>query len=342
MKLMSFVVPSYNSEAYLNHAIDSLLFDLEHVEIIIVNDGSKDGTIDIAKDYRKQYPNVVKVIDKENGGHGSGINAGLEIAQGLYFKVIDSDDWADAENGKLLLETIKKHVKEGKEPDLYIMNFEYEKPSHNTSFVRTYKKNLPTDEISDWNHMKKKFKYSSTMLMHALIYKTTVLKECELKLPEHTFYVDNIVAYHPIPHVKTFYYMDKVFYHYFIGREDQSVTMTNIVKRYEQQIRVFKEIMKFYTYDEIQKMPKGLKRYVKHNLTDMMVITQMFTTGECTNQRKKDLKTLWSELKAYDIKMYRFLKYRSYNTLVTFLPFRLKGFVMTKSYLYLTRKIKLG
>ncbi len=342
MKLISFVVPSYNSEGYLHRAIDSLLFDLEQVEIIIVNDGSKDRTIDIANDYMAKYPDVVKVVDKENGGHGSGINAGLKIATGKYFKVVDSDDWLDVENAKELLEKMNSHISEGNEVDLYVMNFEYEKLSEGTSYVRSYAKNFPTDKIIDWNHIKRKFKYSSTMLMHALIYKTEVLRSCGLLLPEHTFYVDNIVAYQPLPEVKSLYYMDKVIYHYFIGREDQSVTITNIVKRYEQQIRVFKEIMKFYTYDEIKHMQKGLKTYMLHNLTDMMIITQMFTTGDTSKKRKEDLKTLWHELKSYDKEMYYFLKYRSYNTIVTFLPFRLKGFIMTKSYLYLTKKIKLG
>ncbi|MGE4319881.1 MAG: glycosyltransferase family 2 protein [Acholeplasmataceae bacterium] len=106
MKLISFVVPAYNSEKYLHTCIDSLLFDLEHVEIIIVNDGSKDNTIKIAETYQHMYPNTVKVINKLNGGHGSGINAGLEVATGLYFKVVDSDDWMDVENTKYLVSKI--------------------------------------------------------------------------------------------------------------------------------------------------------------------------------------------------------------------------------------------
>lgn len=89
-------------------------------------------------------------------------------------------------------------------------------------------------------------------------------------------------------------------------------------------------------------MPKGLKRYMKHALTDMMIVTQMFTTGTYSIERKRHLKALWMDVKAYDKDMYYFLKYRSYNTLVSFLPFRIKGFVMMQSYLHLTRKINLG
>lgn len=342
MKLISFVVPSYNSESYLYRCIDSLLFNQDEIEIIIVNDGSKDKTLEIANQYEIKFQQSVKVINKENGGHGSGINAGLEIATGLFFKVVDSDDWLDIENGKLLLNTIKKHLYANEIPELYIMNFKYEKLSEGTSYVRNYHKNFPENKIINWENIKNKFKYSNTLLMHALVYKTTVLKSCGLKLPHHTFYVDNIVAYQPLPQIKTIYYIDKVLYHYFIGREDQSIQMHNIVKRYQQQIRVFKEIMSFYTLEEINRMNKGLRGYMRHALTDMMLITQMFTTGENTKERKDDLKKLWQDVKLYDKKMYNFLKYRSYNVIVSFLPFRIKGFVMRKGYLYLAKKIKLG
>ena len=95
MKLISFVVPCYNSSSYMHHALDTILEIKEDIELIIVNDGSTDDTLKIAKEYQKKYPQVIKVIDKENGGHGSGVNAGLGIASGKYFKVVDSDDWVD-------------------------------------------------------------------------------------------------------------------------------------------------------------------------------------------------------------------------------------------------------
>ena len=84
MKLISFAVPSYNSQEYMRNCIDSLLTGGNDVEVIIVNDGSKDDTLKIANGYAEEYPDIVKVIDKENGGHGSGVNAGLNLASGLY------------------------------------------------------------------------------------------------------------------------------------------------------------------------------------------------------------------------------------------------------------------
>lgn len=95
MKYISFAIPCYNSEEYMDKAIESILKGGEDVEIIIVNDGSKDRTSEIAKRYEREYPTIVKAVDKENGGHGDAVNTGLEHATGLYFKVVDSDDWVD-------------------------------------------------------------------------------------------------------------------------------------------------------------------------------------------------------------------------------------------------------
>ena len=126
MKLISFAIPSYNSEAYLHHAVNTILTGGEDVEIIIVNDGSKDGTAAIADAYVEKYPTIVKVVHKPNGGHGSGVNRGLQEATGMYYKVVDSDDWVDEKALQELIMTVKRHVNRGIEADLYIHNFVYE------------------------------------------------------------------------------------------------------------------------------------------------------------------------------------------------------------------------
>lgn len=342
MKLISFVIPSYNSEKYLHTAVESLLVAGNEVEIIIVNDGSKDRTLEIANQFKATYPSIIKVIDKSNGGHGSGVNAGLKEASGLYYKVVDSDDWLDKDSLLKWMEVMKNHMSNHQSPDLYITNFVYEHVEDQTAYERDYSENFPQDKIFDWNQTLKKFKYSKTLLMHALIYKTSVLRESGLQLPEHTFYVDNLVAYIPLPFVKTLYYMKLPLYRYFIGRADQSVTLKNITKRYEQQIRVYKLVSSAYSMNQIQQMPKGLRDYMRHFLSAIMIITQMFTVGEHTKERQQHLTLLWRELKQNDIEMYRFLRYRSYNTWVNILPWRLKSFVMIKGYLYLARKVKLG
>ena len=127
MKYISFAIPCYNSVEYMEHAIESILKGGEDVEIIIVNDGSKDNTLEIGKQYEEKYPTIIKVVDKENGGHGDAVNAGLKHATGLYFKVVDSDDWVDESSLKKILEVLHKLVSEEKLVDMVVSNYVYEK-----------------------------------------------------------------------------------------------------------------------------------------------------------------------------------------------------------------------
>ena len=126
MKILSFGVPCYNSEAYMRKCIDSLLVGGDDVEIIIVNDGSKDGTAAIADEYASTYPGIVKVVHQENGGPGEAVNAGLRNATGMYYKVVDSDDWLDAESLCKVIDVLKSFVENRKRVDLIICNYVYE------------------------------------------------------------------------------------------------------------------------------------------------------------------------------------------------------------------------
>ena len=329
MKLISFTVPRYNSQVYMKKCIDSLLTGGRDVEIIIVNDGSKDGTLKLANEYKENYPDTVKVIDKENGGHGSGVNAGLKAAEGLYFKVVDSDDWLDTDALNELLGVIKLHLSEGRLPDLYVTNFIYDRVYDGTKHVSSYEKKMPQGKIFGWDGVKK-FRFSHMMLMHALLYKRENLLKSGTRLPEHTFYVDNIFAYKPLPFMQTVYYLNVDLYHYFIGRADQSVNRKNIIARYEQQLLVMREMTDAYSWDEIKKMPKGLKNYMWHSLEVIMMTTLFFTCAEYSKERKENLKALWRHIKERDKKLYKKLRHGSYATAVNYLSWRLRGFVMSK------------
>ena len=341
MKLISFAVPCYNSQDYMRKCVDSLLTGGDEVEIIIVNDGSRDDTINIANVYAEKYPDIVKVIDKENGGHGSGVNAGMANSTGLYYKVVDSDDWLDDNALASLLSKIREHKEKGTLPDLYVTNFIYDKVSEGTQYVSAYGDKMPEGQIIGWDKVKK-FNLSHMMLMHALLYKREKLLQSGTVLPEHTFYVDNLFAYKPLPFMQTVCYLNIDLYHYFIGREDQSVNRKNFVKRYEQQIRVMKCMTDAYTLDEIKKMPKGLKRYMWHSLEVIMMNTIFFTCAEDSPERRKALKEMWQHIKSKDKKLYRKLRSNSYATAVNYLSWKFRGWVMTKGYNFLCKKIKLG
>ena len=151
MKYISFAIPCYNSEAYMEKAINSILVGGEDVEIIVVNDGSKDGTQKIAERYQEKYPTIVKAVEKENGGHGDAVNCGLAHATGKYFKVVDSDDWVDEEALYKILDVLKKFEEEEKQVDMLLANYVYEKEGMEHKKVIEYKNVLPQEEIFGWN-----------------------------------------------------------------------------------------------------------------------------------------------------------------------------------------------
>jgi len=205
-KILSVAIPSYNSEHYLKHCVDSLLKGGKRVEILIVNDGSKDKTKEIADNYAKAYPKIVKAIHQENAGHGGAVNTGLLHASGRYFKVVDSDDWVDEEALVKILDVLEKQD----EVDLFISNFVYEKQGSKHKKRMKYTKQFPVNKVFTWEDMKP-FPLGNYLLMHSVIYRTSLLKACGLKLPKHTFYVDNIFVYYPLPSVKNIYYMMLIF-----------------------------------------------------------------------------------------------------------------------------------
>ena len=191
MKLLSIAIPCYNSAAYMRRCIDSLLPGGEDVEILIVNDGSTDNTKDIAEEYRERFPSMVKVINKENGGHGSAVNAGIQNAAGLFYKVVDSDDWVNQSAYMQILSVLREIIRDGKSLDMLISNFVYEKEGVKRKKVMSYRSAFPQDQVFTWDDVKFLHK-GQYILMHSVIYRTQLLRDCHLVLPKHTFYVDNL------------------------------------------------------------------------------------------------------------------------------------------------------
>lgn len=301
MKLLSVAVPCYNSAEYMSHAIETLLTGGEEMEIIIVNDGSKDDTAKIADEFAKKYPEIIKSVHQENGGHGEAVNTGLKNATGLYFKVVDSDDWVNEAALREVLSTIKEIVSNGQSLDLFIANYVYEKPSINKHKVIDYRTALPQNKIFTWSNIMY-FKQSQNIIMHAAIYRTKLLKDCGLKLPKHTFYVDNIFVYQPLPYVKTMYYLDVDLYRYFIGRDDQSVNEKNMIKRIDQQIKITKIMID--THDVTQIKNKKLRNYMIKYLTMMLTISSVFLIREDTEESLEKKEELWNYLKNANKNLY--------------------------------------
>ncbi len=289
MKLLSIAIPCYNSEAYMEHCVDSLLVGGEDVEILIVDDGSKDRTAQIADAYAEKYPTIIRAIHQENGGHGEAVNAGIRNATGLYFKVVDSDDWVDEESYKKILTTLEMLTRGPKTVDLLISNFVYEKQGAARKKVMQYRNCFPTEEIFGWEQVRhmKKGKY---LLMHSMIYRTQLLHDCGLELPKHTFYVDNLFAYEPLPYVENMYYLDVNFYRYFIGRDDQSVNEKVMIKRIDQQIRVNKLMVDVYNRNNFTN--KRMRSYMFNYLDIITTISSIMLIRAETEEaleKKKEL-----------------------------------------------------
>ena len=309
MKLISFAVPCYNSEKYMRHCIDSLLVGKDKVEIILVNDGSTDNTGAIADEYCQKYPTIVKVIHKENGGHGSGIMAGLEAATGLYYKVIDSDDWADAESLLKILHLIEQFSEDNNLIDLIVCNYVYEHEGSTPHTVH-YRGIFPKNRVFSWDECGV-FDVSRYMIMHSVFYRTDLVKNSDLQIPLHTFYVDNIFLYTPLPYVQSIYYCDTDFYRYFIGRADQSVNETVMLKRIDQQIRVSKIILEKHDLQEIKKTRPKLYRYMRSYASVMVLITAWLLSLDGSPEALDKLEQYWKYLKESHRSIYGHLRYRS-------------------------------
>jgi len=309
MKLLTFAVPCYNSAAYMKKCIDSLLYGGEDVEIIIVNDGSSDDTAKIGEEYVKRYPTICRLINKENGGHGSAVNKGIEEATGLFFKVVDSDDWVKESAYKEILDVLKQYAGGSKVLDMLISNFVYDKVGEDKHKVMRYKHALPENQLFTWNDVKH-FRKGQYILMHSVIFRTKLLRECGVKLPEHTFYVDNIYVFEPMLAVENMYYLDVNFYRYFIGREDQSVNEQIMISRINQQIRVNKIMYDFYV-DNWNKIKLNSKRqkYMFNYLEIITVISSILMAISGTEENLQKRAELWKYIKERNYMLYRKLRY---------------------------------
>lgn len=332
-KILTFGIPCYNSEAYMDHCITSILEGCDYaedIEIIIVDDGSqKDSTPAKADEWQARYPHIIRAIHQENGGHGKAVMKAVTNAEGLYFKNIDSDDWVDTQAVATLLKTLRDFAAREDLPDLVFTNYVYEHVEDNTQNRVDYVKVLPKDKMFTWDNMGKTALWQY-LLMHALCYRVEILKLCNLDLPPHTFYVDNLYAYIPLPFCKKLYYLDVDLYRYFIGRDDQSVNEQMLIKRIDHYWRVARGMIRSYhLYDEIES--DRLRTYMMNFITIVMGICSLFAKMAGTDEALREQESLWEEFKAYDEKMYHQARHRLVG-MATNLPGALGKAIMLKGY----------
>lgn len=305
-KILTVAIPCYNSSAYMEKCIQSLLPGGKDIEILIIDDGSaKDNTLEIAKRYEKDYPGIVRAIHQENKGHGGAVNTGIRNASGLYFRVVDSDDWVDPKALVKVIARLKRLEMRGTPVDMMLTNFIYDKQGASIfrKHVMNFHHAFPANRIISWDDMGH-MKQSQYILMHNITYRHSVLEESGLKLPLHTFYVDNIYAFQPLPFCEKFYYMDVNLYHYFIGRDDQSVNEEVMLGRIDQQLRVNRLMIDIFTRQNFQGLDKNVRKYMMIYLNKIMTVSSVMLLlgGTAEDLRKKG--ELWSYLKRADYKLY--------------------------------------
>ena len=305
MKLLSIAVPCYNSQDYLSHAVESLLPGGDEVEILIVDDGSTDQTAELADAYAVQYPTIVRAIHKPNGGHGDAVMTGLAEATGLYFKVVDSDDWVDSEAYPSVLDTLRTFV--DAPLDMLVCNYIYDKVGVTRPYVMNYRHVLPQNRVFGWEETSR-FHKGQYILMHSVIYRTQLLRSCHMTLPRHTFYVDDLYVYVPLKDVRRIYYLDVELYHYYIGREDQSVQENIMIQRIDQFILVNKLLFTEVNLEEIEDV--HLRRYMLNFLEIITTISSVLCIKAGTEEhlRKKD--ALWQFIEKESPYAYRRLRRR--------------------------------
>mgnify|MGYP004508778459 FL=1 len=305
MKILTFAIPCYNSQDYMEKCIESILPGGEDVEIIIVDDGSKDKTAEIADRYAKEYPTIVKAVHQPNGGHGEAVNTGLRNATGIYFKVVDSDDWLDRDAYMQILDKLREFAASERNVDMLLANYVYEKEGakHKKVMRQT---GFPKDQMFTWSDIKR-FHKGHYILMHSVIYRTKLLRDCGLELPKHTFYVDNIYVYKPLPSVKIMYYMDVDFYRYFIGRDDQSVNEKVMISRIDQQIKVNKIMIEDVHIWKVNN-PK-CRKYMLNYLEIITVVTTIMLIKSGTKENLEKKRELWKYIKDKDIRLFHRLRH---------------------------------
>ncbi len=277
--ILSIVIPSYNMEKFLDGNLKNLTASrhLSDIEIIVVNDGSKDKTSEIAHKYKDQCPESVVVVDKENGHYGSCLNAAMAIARGTYFRILDADDWFETEALDAFVEKLL-HC----EADLVVtlrVEAKYDKrkvlqkkyiPIQNVEYGKVY----DIRQFSIPEHSK-----NVEFNMHSMTYKTEILRDIKLVLPTGICYTDMLYCMKPLMRARTMVIYDIYLYNYLLEREGNSTNMKSLctnLNHISKVVACMLEYLGTFDYQALSPLMKGnLCRYINEALTMLMISIRM-------------------------------------------------------------------
>lgn len=296
-KTLTISVAAYNIEKYIHKMMESLINAncMEDLEILIVDDGSKDNTASLAKEYEEKYPESVKLVSKENGGHGSTINKGIEVATGKYFRALDGDDWVNSANLKKLVTTLREL-----DVDMVICDY-----------IRCFSDGrIEVKRFDDLEPMQKysfdeAIKHITWMCYHTIIYKTRILKDNKIRLDENCFYVDTEYDLFPIPYITTLLYFNMPIYCYRLGLDGQSVSPESRKKNIRHGLLVAQSLLKNYV-DQDNSIPEKQKNYIAFGIADHCVwhIRSMLLFN-CSIKQQKKIKSFDNMIKSTSLEIYK-------------------------------------
>lgn len=302
-KLLTIVIPTYNMEKYINRCLDTLIIDdatiFDLLEVLIINDGSKDSSSHIAHEYEEKYPNVFRVIDKENGNYGSCINKGIDEARGQYFKILDADDWF---NTDALVSLLKKINESTDNIDVYYTEFTYHNFFDDTvtnhhfrsiNYHKVYELSKIPFINSDDEFMLK---------MYSVTIKTEILRSINLRLDTGISYTDNEFVYFPYNHIDKVVFLDYDVYQYFIGREGQSVSLKDSLKRINDVYIIANRFLDDYAENK-DTYTTDLVRDVKENyvIRSFVGYFNVILANPKKDETEEKLKVLYCRLKKYPL-----------------------------------------
>ena len=327
-KVLTISIAAYNVEKYLRKTLDSLIIEnMDLLEVLIIVDGCKDKTLDIAKEYEKRYPDTFKAIYKENGGYGSTINKGIELATGKYFKQLDGDDWFDTKN----LNTICIELKNIDEDIIYTPYIKYNEVNEKKSIIDELKDIDRNENIL--NNIIDNVRY---MEMHALMYRTNLLKENKIKIDENCFYTDTEYAVYPLYYAKTIKKLNYALYVYRIGREGQSISVDGKKKHYKDFLNVrFKLLEKISNsnYDLQEKIYNYLYRNAVNGAANC--IKNYLLLFKPNKEKYNEIKEFENKIKKLNPNAYKEMESRS-----KFIKIMRKGKYIIYKLCYILNKLK--
>lgn len=265
-KIVTFIVPAYNSEGFLTKCLSSFVSSGgadKMIEVIIVNDGSKDKTKDIAEGFVRRYPNIFKLINKKNGGHGSAINIAVPVASGKYVKVVDSDDWIVTDNLESYVSQLSTSSADVVITHFHTINVRSGRGTAIKSSGIRYGRNYSLEELMDAGKGA-----LSCCMFHGITYKTDFYRACGITLSEGISYEDQEYCTLPFMKAKTIMFFDLFLYEYLIGSVNQSMSDSNQVARAPQLEQVYWKISDAYL--KHKNMRAASKRYFLYKMAETL------------------------------------------------------------------------